>query len=113
MAYPAYYGSKLVTSGNITVQTGTTYAANPGDVVIHGTAATTALVVTLPPIATGGPVGVKQLGTSGVALTIITTEGTGSNIDGIVGTTGTTASTQYASATFVSDGVSNWYRVSA
>jgi hypothetical protein len=107
--YPQYSGAKLVEFANIVAVTATTYSANPGDLVVHS--GTTSLTITLPAIAVGGPVGVKQLGTAGAAVTIITTEGTNSNIDGIVGTTGTTCSVQYSSATFSSDGVSNWYRV--
>lgn len=109
--WPQYYGSKLVEFSNITAQTGTAYTALNGDIVVQS--GTNALTVTLPAIAGGGPVCIKHLGTSGAAITVITTEGSASNIDGIAGTTGTTISVQYAQAVFVSDGGTNWYRVSA
>lgn len=83
------------------------YTANPGD-QLNVTAA--ALVtVTLPPVGTRGPVGVRKVDTAAFGVKLVTADG--STIDGVAGATGiTTAATQHAGFTVASDG-SNWYVV--
>jgi hypothetical protein len=86
--------------------------------VIAITAATTAVAgafyvdspssahtVSLPLLAAGGPVTVKNL-TGSYTVTVKTTDG--STIDGVAGTTGFSLPHQYDTATFVTDGV-EWY----
>lgn len=107
--FPQYSGAKLVEFANFTPQVAA-YTASPGDfVTMTGTAA---VIVTLPPAATGGPVAVKQMvvGTTIGSITVIasTSDGTATKIDNIAGTTGVTITTQYTTQLFQSDGVSWW-----
>jgi hypothetical protein len=104
--FPQYGNALLVTGTNFTAQT-VAYTAKSGDFVIANTVTTGAFTVTLPPVAQGGPVGVRNVsGTS--AVTVKTADG--STIDGVVGTTGIGYTTIHSGATFASDG-SNWYVV--
>lgn len=103
----------LVESSNFTVQGGSTYSANPGDVIIHATnstggPATAAITITLPPVTQGGPVTLKQTATVGTA-TLKAFETSGVFIDGTAGTTGLTFAT-VSQQTYSSDG-SNWWRI--
>lgn len=111
-SYPQYVNAQLVGFANYTAQT-KAYTASSGDfVIMTGTAG---VIVTLPPAATGGPVGIKQMvvGTTTGSITVIaaTTDGTSTHIDNIAGTTGITVTTQYTTVTLASDGT-NWWRVS-
>ena len=81
---------------------------NNGDfITVDGT--TSAATITLPPVAFGGPVGVKQVvATTGVA-TIKTTDS--STIDGLSGATGIILVNINQAFVLASDGVSAWYVV--
>ncbi|MGH3266137.1 MAG: hypothetical protein ACRDNS_29560 [Trebonia sp.] len=86
------------------------YTAEPGDVVLV-TAGSTAITVTLPGVATLGPVTVRKVdGTGTGTVTVVTADG--SKVDAITGTTGRAvgAASTVSGATLVSDG-SNWYTV--
>ena len=85
------------------------YTANPGDFV-NATAAA-AWVLTLPPVATGGIVGVRKVDAAAFAVTVKTADG--STVNGVAGTTGVaTGTTQGSGLVFASDG-SNWWQVGA
>lgn len=102
-----YPNAKLVAAANFTPQVGATYTAAPGDVVLHTPTANS--VVTLPPVAQGGPVRIVNL----AAFTITVKSADGATVQGVVGTTGYVvpnggvgaASTR---ASFSSDGTSWW-----
>ena len=81
---------------------------NNGDfITVDGT--TSAATITLPPVAFGGPVGVKQVvATTGVA-TIKTTDS--STIDGLSGATGIILVNINQAFVLASDGVGAWYVV--
>ena len=81
------------------------YAANPGDYVL-GTAAA-AWALTLPPVGTGGTVGVRKVDSAAFAITVKTADG--STIDGVAGATGVaTGTTQHSGLEVTSDGT-NWW----
>ena len=83
------------------------YTASPGDYVL-GTAAS-AWVLTLPPVGTGGIVGVRKVDTAAYAITVKSADG--STINGVAGATGVaTGTTQGSGLVFASDG-SNWWQV--
>ena len=123
-----YQNALLVESSNF-VAKNTGYTANAGDVVICNTGTVGAgsagtFIVTLPPVAQGGPVSVNNWNATTVGGTVYVVTSDGSNIDGTSGTIGTTLaviSPNYTStaaanvslrahSTFASDG-SNWWRV--
>lgn len=94
-----------------TAQSGA-YTASPGDVVIV-TTGSSALIVTLPPAAQGGPVTVRKVDGAGTGtVTVKTTDG--ATVDSIVGTTGrvVSAASTVSGATLATDGT-NWFTVSA
>lgn len=112
MAFPATQSSGLVTSGNIVTKSASYTAAN-GDVAIVTTAAS-AIVVTLPPVAQGGPVTLRKVD-SGGAGTVKAVTSDSSTVDGIAGATGrvVAAASAVGGATLVSDGVGAWYTISS
>jgi hypothetical protein len=84
--------------------------ALPGEVLSVTTGAS-AITVTLPPVAEGGPVTVKKIDSGTGAITVVTADG--ATVDGVVGTTGRTqAATEYLSWTLESDYKSAWIQVS-
>lgn len=102
-----YPNAKLVVAANFTPQVGAAYTASPGDVVLH--TPTAASVVTLPPVAQGGPVRVVNL----AAFTVTVKSADGSTVQGVVGTTGYVVPTggvgaASTRASFSSDGT-NWW----
>lgn len=86
------------------------YTAEPGDVVLVTTGAS-AIVVTLPGVATLGPVTVRKVDAAGAGTVTVKTAD-GSDIDGVAGTTGRAvgAASTVSGATFASDG-SNWFTI--
>jgi hypothetical protein len=81
------------------------YQAVPGDVVL-GTGGAGGITVTLPPVAQGGPVIVRQVDAGAGHVTIVTADG--SKIDGITGTTGVTTAAQHGGFQLATDGA-NWF----
>jgi hypothetical protein len=102
--WPQYQNASLVTFANYVVKSAA-YTAAPGDVVLVNATAG-AVVIELPLVALGGPVVVKK--TDSVAHNVTVKTSDSATVDGVAGSTGLVLSTQYATATFVSDGVSNW-----
>ena len=89
-----------------TAQSGA-YTASSGDFV-NATAAA-AWTLTLPPVASGGIVGVRKVDSAAFAVTV--TSADGSTINGVAGATGVaTGTTQGSGLVFASDG-SNWWQV--
>lgn len=103
--FPQYQNAVLVENANIVAKTAS-YTAVSGDFAIVSPAAAT--VVTLPGVALGGPVAVKNL-TGAYAVTVKSADG--STIDGIAGTTGFALAKAYDTVVLVSDG-SNWWSIS-
>ena len=123
-----YQNALLVESSNFVAKSAA-YTASSGDVVVANTGTVGAgsagtFIVTLPPVAQGGPVSVINWNATTVGGTVYVVTSDGSNIDGTSGTIGTTLATispnQTGTAstttnlrarnTFASDGV-NWWRV--
>ena len=89
-----YPNSLLVESSNF-VAKNAAYTANTGDIVVGNTGTVGAgsagtFIVTLPPVAQGGPVTVLNWNATTVGGTIYVVTSDGSNIDGTSGTIGTT-----------------------
>ncbi len=107
-----YPNALLVESSNFTAQTGASYTASSGDVVLY--TPTAASVVDLPPVGQGGPVpGLNLAPPPGDPVTGKTTDG--STINGVAGTTGfvvaiATGAGVPTSATFASNGT-GWYTI--
>ena len=112
MAFPAIQTGGLVTSGNVVAKSASYTAAN-GDVAIVTTGAG-AIVVTLPPVAQGGPVTVRKVDSAGAGTVKVVTADS-STVDGIAGATGRVvgAASTLSGATLVSDGVGAWYTVAS
>lgn len=107
--FPQYSGSALVVSGNFVGTSAApktaAYTAAAGDVVVCDPSAG-AFVVTLPAVATGGPVTIINIGGT-AAVTAKTADL--SKINNVTGTTGVASGTTVGSALrLVSDGI-NWY----
>ena len=112
MTFPSTQTAGLVTGGNIRALSANATLAN-GDIAIVTTGAG-AIVITLPPVAQGGPVAVRKVDSGGAGtVTVKTTDS--STVDGIAGATGRVvgAASTVSGATLVSDGVSNWYTVAS
>lgn len=94
---------------SLTAQTAN-YTAQPGDTVLV-TAGASAVVVTLPSVATRGPVTVRKTDAAGAGTVTVKTAD-GSTIDGVAGTTGRVvgAASTVSGAKLVSDG-SNWFTI--
>lgn len=124
--FPQYQNALLVNSANF-VAKNAAYTASNGDIVIgntgtSGAASAGTFIVTLPPVAQGGPVTVANWNSTTVGGTIYVVTSDGSNIDGLGGTIATTIAALTPTATtgqglnlrsrstFASDGV-NWWRV--
>jgi hypothetical protein len=111
--FPQYQNAVLVEFANIVSHTATASSAATaasGDVHVYNSAAT-GWPLTLPPVATGGPVKVVNIhatGTVVVSPTEVTTSVTvngGASYTVPAGATGAAAT----AATFFSDGSANWY----
>ena len=118
----------LIESSNF-VSKSAAYTAAAGDIVVCNTGTVGAgsagtFIVTLPPVAQGGPVTVLNWNATTVGGTVYVVTSDGSNIDGTSGTIGTTLATISPNQTgtasttttlrahneFSSDGT-NWWRI--
>jgi hypothetical protein len=104
-----YQEAVLVEGANFTPQVGATYVAKAGDIVLY--TPTAASVVTLPPVAQGGPVRIINL----AAFIVTVKSADGSTVGGVVGTTGYVVpvggvGAAVTKATFSSDGT-NWWAI--
>ncbi|HEX5347845.1 MAG TPA: hypothetical protein VFW64_12225 [Pseudonocardiaceae bacterium] len=105
--FPQYPNAALVVGANI-VSKSAAYTAASGDIVI-GDASGAGFTVTLPPVATGGPVTVQTNVSTANVITLKTSDS--SKIDNVAGATGrAVAAAQYSTLTVVSDGA-NWWTV--
>jgi hypothetical protein len=110
MPFPQSQTAGLVTGANIRPVSASA-TANNGDIVLV-TAGSTAITITLPPVAQGGPVAVRKVDSGGTgAVTVKSSDG--STIDAIAGATGRVVgvASTLSGATLVSDGT-NWWTVS-
>lgn len=107
--FPQYMNAALVEFATF-VSKSAAYTANPGEVVLV-TTGTAGVTITLPLVATGGPVTVRKVDSAAGSITVKSNEGAAVTIDGISGATGVATSTsQHSGFTLASDGA-NWWIV--
>jgi hypothetical protein len=111
--FPQHSAAKLVEYANFVSALDASYSANPGDFVEFEPSANR--VLTLPPAASGGPVGVQLGGTFGAGFTVQVVRAAGDTgvIKGLAtgNATSVTLRNSGDNVVLTSDGT-NWYAVS-